>query len=353
MTAPVGVLAGSSPDVVLDVVDLEMQFRIGRRAFGRSAVLRAVDKVSLRIHSGETVALVGESGSGKTTIGRCVVRLIEPTGGRIVVRGRDITRLGRRELRPLRRQMHIVFQDPYSSLNPRMTVGQIVGGPLIHHGLTRRSERRARVSEMLDRVGLRSELQDRYPHSLSGGQRQRVAIARALIIRPGLLVADEPISALDASVQASTLNLLVDLQAEMRFACLFITHDLSAAQFLADRIAVMYLGQVVEEGSREEIFARPRHPYTQALLSSVLIPDPAIQRTRRQILLPGDPPSPINPPAGCRFHTRCPIAIDRCRVEQPQLVDPAGGMHRSRCHLVGPNGEAPIIDVAAAPAVGG
>ncbi len=347
-----GVLAGSRRDVVLDVVDLEMQFRIGGRAFGRPAVLRAVDKVSLRIHSGETVALVGESGSGKTTIGRCVVRLIEPTGGRIVVLGRDITRLGRRDLRPLRRQMHIVFQDPYSSLNPRMTVGQIVGGPLIHHGLARRSERRARVSEMLERVGLRPELQDRFPHSLSGGQRQRVAIARALIIRPGLLVADEPISALDASVQASTLNLLVDLQAEMRFACLFITHDLSAAQFLADRIAVMYLGQVVEEGSREEIFARPRHPYTQALLSSVLIPDPIVQRTRRQILLPGDPPSPIDPPAGCRFHTRCPIAIDRCRVEQPQLLDPVGGAHWCRCHLVGPNGEAPRIDVVAEPSVG-
>jgi oligopeptide transport system ATP-binding protein len=196
---------------------------------------------------------------------------------------------------------------------------------------------------MLGRVGLRPELQDRYPHSLSGGQRQRVAIARALIVRPGLLVADEPISALDASVQASTLNLLVDLQAEMQFACLFITHDLSAAEFLADRIAVMYLGEIVEEGTREEIFARPRHPYTQALLSAVLIPDPAAQRTRSQIILPGDPPSPINPPAGCRFHTRCPIAIDRCAVDPPLLVDPAGATHLSRCHLVGANGEAPRI----------
>ena len=334
--------------VVLDVVDLEMEFRVGGRGFGRRSVLRAVDKVSLRIHRGETVALVGESGSGKTTIGRCVVRLIQPTGGRIVVLGRDITRIGRRDLRPLRRQMHVVFQDPYSSLNPRMTVGQIVAGPLVHHRLASRGERRARVAEMLGRVGLRPELQDRYPHSLSGGQRQRVAIARALIIRPGLLVADEPISALDASVQASTLNLLVDLQAEMQFACLFITHDLSAAEFLADRIAVMYLGEIVEEGTREEIFARPRHPYTQALLSAVLVPDPVVQRTRSQILLPGDPPSPLDPPAGCRFHTRCPIAIDRCAVEPPVLVDPKGGMHRSRCHLVGPNGEAPLIDLAAA-----
>jgi oligopeptide/dipeptide ABC transporter ATP-binding protein len=335
-------------DVVLEVADLEMEFRVGGRAFGRAAMLRAVDGVSLRIHRGETVALVGESGSGKTTVGRCIVRLVQPTGGRIVVLGRDITRLGRGALRPLRRQMHIVFQDPYGSLNPRMTVGRIVGDPLTHHGLARGRERRARVEEMLGLVGLRPELADRYPHSLSGGQRQRVAIARALIIRPGLLVADEPISALDASVQASTLNLLVDLQRELQFACLFITHDLSAAQFLADRIAVMYLGQVVEEGSREEIFARPRHPYTQALLSSVLIPEPIEQRTREQILLPGDPPSPLDPPSGCRLHTRCPIAVERCRVDPPQLLDPAGGSHLSRCHLVGPNGEPPVIPTASA-----
>jgi oligopeptide/dipeptide ABC transporter ATP-binding protein len=325
-----------------------MQYRVGGRTLGRPSVVRAVDKVSLRIHRGETVALVGESGSGKTTIGRCVVRLVQPTGGRIVVLGRDITRISQRQLRPLRRQMHVVFQDPYSSLNPRMTVGQIVAGPLVHHGLVTRGERRSRVVEMLGRVGLRPELHDRFPHSLSGGQRQRVAIARALIIQPGLLVADEPISALDASVQASILNLLVDLQAEMKFACLFITHDLSAAEFLADRIAVMYLGEIVEEGTREEIFGQPRHPYTQALLSAVLVPDPAVQRTRIQIILPGDPPSPLDPPAGCRFHTRCPIAIDRCAVEWPELVDPAGGAHRSRCHLVGPNGEPPRIDAAAA-----
>jgi oligopeptide/dipeptide ABC transporter ATP-binding protein len=292
---------------------------------------------------------VGESGSGKTTIGRCVVRLVQPTGGRIVVLGRDITRISQRDLRPLRRQMHVVFQDPYSSLNPRMTVGQIVGGPLVHHGLATRGERRSRVAEMLGRVGLRPELHDRFPHSLSGGQRQRVAIARALIIQPGLLVADEPISALDASVQASILNLLVDLQAEMKFACLFITHDLSAAEFLADRIAVMYLGEIVEEGTREEIFGQPRHPYTQALLSAVLVPDPAVQRLREQIILPGDPPSPLDPPTGCRFHTRCPIAIDRCTVEWPELLDPAGGTHRSRCHLVGPNGEPPRIDAVPAP----
>ncbi len=325
-------------DVVLDVVDLEMRFNVGGGALGRGVSLLAVDRVSLRLHRGETIALVGESGSGKSTVGRCIVRLIEPTGGSIVVLGRDITTAGRAALRPLRRQMHIVFQDPYASLNPRMTVGQIVGGPLAHHRMGGRSERRGQVIEMLQRVGLRADMYDRYPHSLSGGQRQRAAIARALIIRPGLLIADEAISALDASVQASTLNLLVELQTEMRFACLFITHDLSAAQFLADRIAVMYLGQVVEEGSRDDIFASPRHPYTQALLSAVLIPDPRRQRGRRPILLPGDPPSPIDPPPGCRFHPRCPIAIDRCRVEAPALVDPTGALHRSRCHLVGSDG---------------
>ncbi len=256
-------MTGTEREAVLDVTGLEMEFRVGRGLFGARQVLRAVDDVSLSIARGETLALVGESGSGKTTVGRCVVRLLEPTGGSVVLLGRDISRLSRRSVRPLRKQMHIVFQDPYSSLNPRMTIGRIVGGPLANQGVGRR-ERRTRVAAMLERVGLRPELQDRYPHSLSGGQRQRVAIARALIAGPTLLVADEPISALDASVQASMLNLLVDLQREMHFACLFITHDLSAAQFLADRIAVMYLGQIVESGTREEIFAAPRHPYTQS-----------------------------------------------------------------------------------------
>jgi peptide/nickel transport system ATP-binding protein len=328
---------------VLDVAGLEMEFRVGRGLFRARQALRAVDDVSLSIARGETLALVGESGSGKTTVGRCVVRLLEPTGGSVSLLGRDISRLSRGAIRPLRRQMHIVFQDPYSSLNPRMTIGHIVGGPLANHGVVRRRDRRARVAAMLERVGLRPDLQDRYPHSLSGGQRQRVAIARALIAGPTLLVADEPISALDASVQASMLNLLVDLQREMRFACLFITHDLSAAQFFADRIAVMYLGQIVESGTREEIFAAPRHPYTQSLLSAVLVPDPAIQRSRNRFVLAGDPPSPLDPPSGCRFHPRCPIAIDRCVTELPLLVDPSGGIHDARCHLVGPNGEPPVL----------
>jgi oligopeptide/dipeptide ABC transporter ATP-binding protein len=334
---------------VLDVAGLEMDFRVGRGLFRVREVLRAVDDVSLTIARGETLALVGESGSGKTTVGRCVVRLLEPTGGTVMLLGRDISRLSRRAVRPIRRQMHIVFQDPYSSLNPRMTVGKIVAGPLANHGIGRARDRQARVEAMLERVGLPAELQGRYPHSLSGGQRQRVAIARALIGEPTLLVADEPISALDASVQASMLNLLVDLQRQMRFACLFITHDLSAAQFLADRIAVMYLGQIVESATREEMFAAPRHPYTQSLLSAVLVPDPAVQRTRHRFVLAGDPPSPLDPPSGCRFHPRCPIAIDRCVTETPLLVDPAGGTHEARCHLVGPNGEPPVLPGLAAP----
>ncbi len=330
-------------DIVLEVTGLQMEFRIGRGLFRARDALRAVDDVSLTIRRGETLALVGESGSGKTTVGRCVVRLLEPTSGSVVLLGRDISRLSRGAVRPLRRQMHIVFQDPYSSLNPRMTIGQIVGGPLANHRLAGRLERRRRVAAMLEVVGLQPDLQNRYPHSLSGGQRQRVAIARALIAEPTLLVADEPISALDASVQASMLNLLVDLQREMRFACLFITHDLSAAQFLADHIAVMYLGQIVEAGTREEIFSGPRHPYTQSLLSAVLVPDPQVQRGRQRVVLPGDPPSPLDPPSGCRFHPRCPIAIDRCATEPPMLIDPAGGTHDARCHLVGPDGEAPVI----------
>ena len=335
--------AVTEPEPVLQVAGLQMEFRVGRGLFGTRDVLRAVDDVSLSIGRGETLALVGESGSGKTTVGRCVVRLLEPTNGSVVLLGRDISRLSRGAVRPLRRHMHIVFQDPYSSLNPRMTIGQIVAGPLANHGIVPRRGRRAIVAEMLGRVGLRPELQDRFPHSLSGGQRQRVAIARALIARPTLLVADEPISALDASVQASMLNLLVDLQREMRFACLFITHDLSAAHFLADRIAVMYLGQIVESGTREEIFAAPRHPYTQSLLSAVLVPDPAVQRSRPRVVLAGDPPSPLDPPSGCRFHPRCPIAVARCRIELPLLVDPGGGGHVARCHLVGPNGEPPLL----------
>ncbi|MEU8248544.1 oligopeptide/dipeptide ABC transporter ATP-binding protein [Nonomuraea sp. NPDC048916] len=296
--------------------------------------VRAVDGLSLEIGQGEVLGLVGESGSGKSTVGRCVLRLTEPTSGAIRLDGRDITHLSRRRLRPLRRDMHIVFQDPYSSLNPRFTIEQIVGEPLLRHQAATRLEVGGRVAAMLEKVGLRPETRGRFPHELSGGQRQRVGLARALILGPKLVVADEPVSALDVSVQASVLNLINDLQRDLGFSCLFITHDLSVVEFLADRIAVMYLGRIVESGPTAEIFAEPRHPYTQALLSAAPVPDPVRQRRRRRIVLGGDVPSPVDPPAGCRFHTRCPLAYDACRTVEPELTDPRGGGHPAACHLV-------------------
>jgi oligopeptide/dipeptide ABC transporter ATP-binding protein len=267
-----------------------------------------------------------------------VLRLTEPTSGNVRLSGRDITHLSRRALRPLRRDMHIVFQDPYSSLNPRFTVGQIVAEPLLRHGVARGARVAEQVTVMLGKVGLRPETRHRFPHELSGGQRQRVGLARALVLRPKLVVADEPVSALDVSVRASVLNLITDLQQDMGFSCLFITHDLSVVEFLADRIAVMYLGQIVEIGPREQIFAEPQHPYTQALLSAAPVPDPAAQRRRRRVVLGGDPPSPLRPPAGCRFHTRCPVAVDRCHAEPPELAGIRSDDHLTACHLVTPDG---------------
>ncbi len=317
---------------VLEVKDLVKHYR----SRGRGPAVRAVDGVSLSIGQGEVLGLVGESGSGKSTIGKCVLRLTEPTAGIVELGGRDITHLSARALRPLRRDVHTVFQDPYSSLNPRFTVAQIVAEPLRRHGVARGAEVGERVTTMLEKVGLRTEMRSRYPHELSGGQRQRVGLARALILEPKLVVADEPVSALDVSVQASVLNLIADLQRDMGFSCLFITHDLSVVEFLADRIAVMYLGQIVETGPTKKIFARPQHPYTQALLSAAPEPDPVRQRQRHRVVLGGEVPSPLDPPSGCRFHTRCPVAIDTCRTDVPVLAAVRDEAQPVACHLVTP-----------------
>jgi oligopeptide transport system ATP-binding protein len=331
---------------MLEVEGLVKHFALGRGIGGGGRTVYAVDGVSFSIAPGEVLGLVGESGSGKTTVGYCVNRLYQPTAGTIRLDGADITHLSRRRLRPYRRRMHIVFQDPYSSLNPRMTCGQIVGEPLRLHRLARRSELDGRVVQLFDGVGLRPELRFRYPHELSGGQRQRVGLARALSVSPSLLIADEPVSALDVSVQASVLNLLRDLQRELGFSCLFISHDLATVEFLCDRVAVMYLGKIVEIAPREELFARPQHPYTQALLSAALVPDPEVQRTRTRVVLDGDIPSPVAPPSGCRFRTRCPLeheSAPRSTEEEPPLIDVTGQGHFVACHLVRRGTEAPRI----------
>jgi oligopeptide transport system ATP-binding protein len=331
---------------VLEVDGLVKHFTLGRGIGAGARIVHAVDGISFSIAPGEVLGLVGESGSGKTTVGYCINRLYEPTEGTIRLDGADITHLSRRDLRPHRRRMHIVFQDPYSSLNPRMTCGQIVGEPLRLHRLARRSEIDGRVVQLFDSVGLRAELRFRYPHELSGGQRQRVGLARALSVSPSLLIADEPVSALDVSVQAAVLNLLRDLQRELGFSCLFISHDLGTVEFLSDRVAVMYLGKIVELAPRDELFARPKHPYTQALLSAAVVPDPQVQRTRTRVVLDGDIPSPIAPPSGCRFRTRCPLESEsapRSTEEEPPLVDVSGQGHYVACHLVRRGSEAPRI----------
>jgi len=339
-----------SDAAALEVVDLVKHFPVRRRLGRPSAVVHAVDGVSFTLARGEMLGLVGESGSGKSTVANCVLRLTDPTSGTIRLNGTDITTLSRRRMRPLRRQLHMVFQDPYSSLNPRMTCGDIVGEPLRLHGLARGRGLDARVDAIFDSVGLRAELRYRYPHELSGGQRQRVGLARALIVDPSVLVADEPVSALDVSVQAAILNLLRDLQQHMGFSCLFITHDLATVEFLCDRVAVMYLGEIVESAPRAELFARPQHPYTQSLLSAAVVPDPAVQRARRRIVLEGDPPSPLDPPSGCRFRTRCPLhaqSAPRSDEETPALRA-FGDNHLVACHLVDRDTPAPrLVDDAA------
>ncbi len=303
------------------------------RGFGRGrATLRAVDGVTLEVMPGETLGLVGESGCGKSTLGRSMLRLYEPTSGKIEFDGRDITHLSERELRPFRREMQIIFQDPYSSLNPRMTVRAAIAEPLRVHGISRsKADEEERIASLLDRVGLRPEHMRRYPHEFSGGQRQRIGIARALAVSPRFIVADEPVSALDVSIQAQIVNLLGDLQQELGLSYLFIAHDLHVVEYVSRRVAVMYLGRVVELADSESIYESPRHPYTQALLSAAPEPDPTLRK--RRILLEGDVPSPLDPPSGCAFHPRCPIAEKGlCDVKAPELRTLAPG-HQVACHL--------------------
>jgi peptide/nickel transport system ATP-binding protein/oligopeptide transport system ATP-binding protein len=316
---------------VLEVRDLVKHYSVGGSFFGRGRKqLRAVDGVSFSIGQGETLGLVGESGCGKSTVGKAVLRLVEPTSGHVALEGEEITGLGSAALLDRRKRMQVIFQDPYSSLNPRMTAGDIVQEPLINFGIGSRAEQRDRVASLFARVGLRPDQRANYPHEFSGGQRQRLGIARALALGPSVIIGDEPVSALDVSVQAQVINLMMDLQQEFGLSYLFVAHDLGVVEHISHRVAVMYLGKIVEIAARAALFETPRHPYTEALLAAVPVSHPRARRART--VLKGDVPSPINPPPGCRFHTRCPIAVARCRQEEPPLVVDASG-HGVACHL--------------------
>lgn len=312
---------------------MKKYYPITKGIFGRvSGAVKAVDDVSFSVKTGETLGLVGESGCGKSTTGRSILRLIEPTAGQVIFDGKDVTRMKKEELRQIRRDMQIVFQDPFASLNPRHTVQTILEEPLMVHGVTSAKERQKKVAEMLEVVGLSSYHAKRYPHQFSGGQRQRIGIARALMLNPRLIIADEPVSALDVSIQSQVLNLMQDLQKDFGLTYLFIAHDLSVVRHISNRVGVMYLGRLVELADKHDLYQTPLHPYTKALLSAVPNPDPDAKRER--IILQGDVPSPANPPSGCAFHTRCPIASDICRVERPALLEAKEG-HFVACHLAG------------------
>jgi oligopeptide transport system ATP-binding protein len=321
-------------DMLLEVRNLVKHFTVGGGLFGgQPGLVRAVDGVSFSIRRGETLGLVGESGCGKTTTGRCILQLERPTSGQVLFEGRDLTTLDGRALRAVRRRIQVIFQDPYSSLNPRMTVGEIIAEPLAVHGIvTTAAGRRDRVRDLLNRVGLLPQHGTRYPHQMSGGQRQRVGIARALAMEPTLIICDEPVSALDVSIQAQIINLLEDLQAEFGLTYLFIAHDLAVVRHISDRVAVMYLGKVVEMADRKTLYDEPLHPYTKALLSAVPIPDPELEARRQHIVLRGEVPSPLNPPAGCVFHPRCPVAETRCQTTVPELREIRPG-HWAACLL--------------------
>ncbi|MEK8035841.1 MAG: dipeptide ABC transporter ATP-binding protein [candidate division NC10 bacterium] len=320
-------------ETILEVRDLVKHFPIGSGGLlgGKPAVVKAVDGVSFSIRRGETLGLVGESGCGKTTTGRCILQLEKPTSGQIIFEGQELTAFSEKELRKVRRRMQVIFQDPYSSLNPRMKVGQIIAEPLaVHDIVPERWARKARVTQLLSHAGLLPAMADRYPHELSGGQRQRVGVARALAMEPSLIICDEPVSALDVSIQAQIINLLEELQAEFGLTYLFVAHDLSVVRHISDRVAVMYLGKIAEITDRKSLYESPQHPYTKALLSAVPIQDPAVEAGRERVVLGGEVPSPLNPPSGCVFHPRCAMAVDDCRRLVPELrqVRPD---HRAAC----------------------
>ena len=337
-TMPEAAAAGAATqddDIILEVTDLKMYFPVGSGFLSRkpTGYVKAVDGVSFTVKRGETLGLVGESGCGKTTTGRCILQLYKPTAGSVKFNGQELTKLNTKNMRAMRREMQVIFQYPSSSLNPRMTAGNIIGEPLIVHGLVKgKQEYREKVAELLTNVGLNPYMADRFPHEFSGGQRQRIGVARALSVSPKFIVADEPVSALDVSIQAQIINLLEDLQQQFNLTYLFIAHDLSVVRHISDRVGVMYLGHMVEMADRNEIYRNPVHPYTKALLSAVPIPDPVLDAQRERVLLTGEVPSPLNPPSGCVFHPRCPVANDSCSAHLPELreVEPD---HYAACLL--------------------